>query len=123
MVGNGGGKRQVIAPGNPFDAGSNMGKRVRLTRKTRPGVSSISIPDPGHPNAEEMEKIAPSPFPPKEWGARRACFAIFFFDLGLGDFLLWGRLEPAFGGNMRRFFSGWSVQPKGLVHLAPVRFN
>ena len=25
-------KRQVIAPGNPLDAGSNMGKRVRLTR-------------------------------------------------------------------------------------------
>ena len=42
--------------------------------------------------------------PPKEWGARRACLAIFFLDLGLGDILLWGRLELAFGGNRRRGF-------------------
>ena len=35
-------------------------------------------------------------------------------------FCTWGRLEPAFGGNRCRVFSGWSVQPQGLVrwHLA-----
>ena len=52
---NGGGKSQFITPGHPLDAGGNVGKRVRLTRKTRPGESSHSNPDPGH---EEMEKTA-----------------------------------------------------------------
>ena len=56
-----------------------------------------------------------APLPPKEWGVRWACLAIFFFALGLGNFCTWGRLEPAFGGNRRRGF-GWSVQPKGSVH-------
>ena len=48
-IGNGGGKRQFVTPGHPFDAGGDVGKRVPLTRKTRPGVSSHSNPDPGHP--------------------------------------------------------------------------
>ena len=56
-VDNGGGKRQVIAPGNPSDAGSNMGKRVRLTRKTRPGVSSMIIPDPGHSTPRRWKRL------------------------------------------------------------------
>ena len=41
-------------------------KRVRLTKKTRPGVFSHSNPDPG-------------------WGVRSASLAIFFLDLGLGE--------------------------------------
>ena len=49
---------------------------------------------------------------------RWACLSIFFLDLGLGEVLLWGRLEPAFGGNRRRVFSGWSVQQKGAGALA-----
>ena len=48
-VGYGGGKRQVVTHGHLLDAGSTVGKRVRLTRKTRPGASSHVIPDPGHP--------------------------------------------------------------------------
>ena len=48
-AGNGGGKRQVVTPGHPSDTGSNMDKRVRLTRKTRPSASSHVNPDPGHP--------------------------------------------------------------------------
>ena len=44
-------KRQFITPGHLLDACGNVGERVRLTRKTRPGVSLS--------NAEEMEKIAP----------------------------------------------------------------
>ena len=48
-VGNGSGKRQFVTPGHLQDEGSNLGKRVRLTRKTRPSESSHVIPDPGHP--------------------------------------------------------------------------
>ena len=33
------------------------GKRVRLTRKTRPGVSSHSIPDPGHPTPKRWKRL------------------------------------------------------------------
>ena len=53
-VGNGGGKKEFVTPGLSADIGGNMGKRVRLTRKTRPGVSLHAS------NAEEMDKIAPS---------------------------------------------------------------
>ena len=42
------------------------------------------VPDPGALNVKAMEKIAP-PLPPKEWGVRPACLAIFFLDLGLGE--------------------------------------
>ena len=48
-VGNGGGKRQFITPGD------HLGKRVRLTRKTRPGVSLHGIPDLGHPTPNDGE--------------------------------------------------------------------
>ena len=34
-------------------------KRVRLTRKTRPGVSSHSIPDPGHPTPRRRKRLRP----------------------------------------------------------------
>ena len=54
--------------------------------------------------------------PPKEWGVRWVSLANFFLDLGLGEFCTWGRLEPAFGGNRRRAFAGWTDQPKGPVH-------
>ena len=63
-VGNGGGKRQFITPGHPSDAGGNLGKRVWLTRETRPDVSSSRAS-----NAEEVEKIA-RPLPPEEWRGR-----------------------------------------------------
>ena len=48
-VGSGAGKRHVITPGHHLDAVGNRGKRVWLTRKTRPGATSDIIPDPGHP--------------------------------------------------------------------------
>ena len=60
-VGNGGGKRQFITPGHQPDEGSNAGKRVRLTRKTRPGVFSHSSPDPGHPTPRRWKRLR-SPF-------------------------------------------------------------
>ena len=48
---------------------TNAGKRVRLTKKTRPGELSHDVPDPRASNAEEMEKIASPPLPPKEKGS------------------------------------------------------
>ena len=60
-VGNGGGERQFTAPGDPLDAGSNVAKRVRLTRKTRPGASSRVIPDPGHPTLRRWKRLRPLP--------------------------------------------------------------
>ena len=56
-VGNGGGKRQFITPGLPTETGGNLGKRVQLTRKTRPGVSLHSIPDLGHPTPRRWKKL------------------------------------------------------------------
>ena len=62
-----------------------MGKRVRLTRKTRPGASSDIIPDPGQRRGGGKDC---APLPPKEWGVRWASLAIFFLALGLGVFFL-----------------------------------
>ena len=56
-IGNGGGKRQFVTPGHLMDAGGNMGKRVRLTRKTRPSASSHVIPDPGHPTPRRWKRL------------------------------------------------------------------
>ena len=56
-VGNGGGERQSVTPAHLLDEGSNTGKRVQLTRKTRPGVSSHCIPDPGHPTPRRWKRL------------------------------------------------------------------
>ena len=56
-----------------------------------------------------------APLPPKEWESEVGVPRNLFLDLGLGEVLHWERLGPAFGGNRRRDFSGWSVQPKWLV--------
>ena len=58
-VGNGGGKKQSVTPGHLLDEGSNTGKRVRLTRKTRPGASFHVIPDPGHPTPRSWKRLRP----------------------------------------------------------------
>ena len=59
-VGYGSGKRQSVTPGHLLDTGSNVGsKRVRLTRKTRPGASSHDIPDPGHPTPRRWKRLRP----------------------------------------------------------------
>ena len=80
-----------------------MGKRVRLTRKTRPGVISHYNPDPGHPTPRRW-KILRSPFLRGRGGVWWASLAIFFLALRLGDILHLGRLEPAFpaGQSSRR---------------------
>ena len=50
-------KRQFITPGHLLDEGGNVGKRVRLTRKTRPGVISHYNPDPGHPTSRRWKRL------------------------------------------------------------------
>ena len=58
-VGNGGGQRWYVTLGHVPDDRSNVVKRVRLTRKTRTGVSSHSIPDPGHPTPRRWKRLRP----------------------------------------------------------------
>ena len=56
-VGNRDGKRHFTTPGHLLDASGSVGKRVRLTRKTRPGVSSHSNLDPGHPTPRRWKRL------------------------------------------------------------------
>ena len=102
-VGNGDGNGQFVTTGHLPDAGSTVGKRVRLTRNKccfscQTGSWAL--------NAEEMEKIAP-PLPPKERGVRWACLAIFFLALGLGDF------APGDAWNVPSEGTGVGVFPAG----------
>ena len=97
----------------PENSSEVHGVRVRLTRKSRPGVGAQVTghggPDPEHPTPRRWKRLRP----PSSEGVGRvrwASLAIFFLDSGLGDFLHLG--TP---GTCRRFFSGWSVQPMGLV--------
>ena len=48
-----------ITLGNPLDTGGNRGKRVRLTRKRRPGATSDIIRDPGHPLPRRWKRLRP----------------------------------------------------------------
>ena len=73
-----------VTPVHLLDGGSDLGKRVLLTRKTRPGASSHVILDPGRPTPRRWKRLR-SPSSEGE-GVRWACLAIFFLDLGLGDF-------------------------------------
>ena len=105
-VGTSGEKRRFFVPGHPLDAGGKVGKSVRLTRKTRPGVSSHSILILGIQRRGDGKDCAP--LPPKEWGVRLACLAI----LGFAPGDAWNLPSEGTGVVV---FSGWSVQPKGLV--------
>ena len=58
-VGYGGGNRQFVTTGHFPDAGGYLGKRVRHTRKTRPGVISYCNPDPGHPTPRRWKRLRP----------------------------------------------------------------
>ena len=58
-VGNGGGKRQVGTPGHLSHPGGYLGKRVPLTKKTRPGASSHVNPDPGHSTPRRWKRLRP----------------------------------------------------------------
>ena len=118
-VGNGGGKRQSIIPGHLLDAGSNVGPRVRLTRKTRPNVISRFNPDPGHPTPRRWKRLRP-PFLRRRGEVRWACLAIFFLP-GIGSGLRHPFLELAFRGN--RHGGCRLVSPaEGVSALAQVHF-
>ena len=82
-VGNGGGTRWYVTLGHLPDDRSNVGKRVRLTRKTRPDVLALHNPDPEHPTPRRWKRLRP--LPSKERRVRWACLAIFFLALGLGE--------------------------------------
>ena len=56
-VGNGGGKRWDVTPDHPSNDCRNSVKRVRLTRKTRPGASIFVIPDPGHSTPKRWKRL------------------------------------------------------------------
>ena len=58
-VGNGGGKRQSVTPGHLLDESGQVGKRVRLTKKTRPVASSGIIPDAGHSTPRRRKRLRP----------------------------------------------------------------
>ena len=51
--------RRFVTPGHPSAAGSNVGKSVRLAKKTRPGVSFHSIPDQGQPTPRRWKRLRP----------------------------------------------------------------
>ena len=106
------GKRSFSTIGHLLDIDSTVGKRVGLTKKTRPDISSHVIPDPvpGHSTPRRWKRLLP--LPPKEKGERWACLAIFFLALGLGDFALgnaWNLLSEATGVGG----SGWTVSRRG----------
>ena len=44
-----------------FDDGSNVVKRVRLTRKTHVGVPSVNIPDQWHLTPRRWKRLRPLP--------------------------------------------------------------
>ena len=60
-VGSGIGKRYGTTAGHSSDTGGSSGKRVRLTRKTRPGAASHVIPDPhpGHSTPRRWKRLRP----------------------------------------------------------------
>ena len=82
-VGNGRVRSFDAAACHLVGEGSNMVKRVRLTRKTHVGVPSVNNPDQGHLTPRRWKRLrSPSS---EGVGVRPACLAIFFLDLELGE--------------------------------------
>ena len=65
------------------DGHSDVGKRVRLARKTRPGASSHSNPDPGHPTPTRWKRLRP-PFLRRSGGGEVGVPRNLFPRLGVG---------------------------------------
>ena len=101
---------------------AKSGKRVRLTKKTRPGIASHvnPDPDPGHSTPRRWKRLRP-PFLPRSGGVRWACLAIFFLASGLGDFApgdAWNLLSEGKGVG---FFVRLVSPAEGVSALASVR--
>ena len=77
-VGSGSGKRQSFTPDHLLDESGQVCKRVRLSRKTRPGVSSHSIPD-RRGGGKDCASL-----PSKEWGGEVGEPRNLFPRLGVG---------------------------------------
>ena len=58
-VGNGRIRSLGVATGHSVDDGSNVVKRVRLTRKTHVGVPSVNIPDQGRLTPRRWKRLRP----------------------------------------------------------------
>ena len=58
-VGNGRIRSLGVATGHSVDDGSNVVKRVRLTRKTHVGVPSVNIPDQEHSSPRRWKRLRP----------------------------------------------------------------
>ena len=56
-VGNGDSKRKGVTPVHLLDDSGNLVKRVRLTRKTRPGALFSHVPDPGRPTPRRWKRL------------------------------------------------------------------
>ena len=65
-IGNGACKRWNVTPGHSDDRGGTV-KRVRLTRKTRPGALFSHVPDPEHPTPRRWKRLR-SPSSVREGG-------------------------------------------------------
>ena len=98
-----------------LDDGSNVVKRVRLTRKTHVGVPSVINPDQGHLTPRRWKRLRP---PSSEGvGGEAGLSRNLFLDLELGEIFAPGDAWnlPSEGKGVG-FLTGWSVQPKGSVH-------
>ena len=120
-VGNGDSKRKGVTPGHLIDAGSSSGRRIRLTRNSRPSLLVHDIPALQGIQRRDDGKDCIS-LTPLEQGERWASLSIFFLDLGLGEVCAgnaWNLLSEGTGVvGCRR------VRPaEGTVALSPVQFN
>ena len=118
-VGSGVGKRPFVTTSHHPDDGSTVGKRVRLTKKTRPYAASYvnPDPDPGHSTPRRWKRLRP---PSSERGARWACLAIFFLALVLGDFCTgeaWNL--PSEGTGLGVFPAGQSSRRDQCIGTGP----
>ena len=121
-VGNGRIRSLGVATGHSLDEGSNVVKRVRLTRKTHVGVSSVYNPDQGHSTPRRWKRLRPLSL--KEWGVRPACLAIFFLELEWGEAFAPGDAWnlPSEGRGVGSFVR--LVSPaEGVSALALTHFN
>ena len=123
-VGSGVGKGYSVTTDHLPDISGTVGKRVRLTKKTRPSASShvIPDPDPGHSTPRRWKRLR-SPLPPKERGERWACLAIFFLALGLGDFAPGDAWNLPSEGTGVGFFCRLVSPAEGVSALALTHFN
>ena len=115
-VGSGAGTSLSVTTDHLLDSGSTEGKKVRLTKKTRPSASSHVIPhrDPGHSTPRRWKRLRP-PFLRRSGGKGGRASQSFSSPWG------WVILHPGDAWNLHSeaagvVGTGWTVQPKGPAH-------